>query len=92
MSEFKTKAKVLYDYQAQTSAELSIEEGQHIHLSTFVPGEEWWLAENSNGSRGYVPANFVRILQSESNEEEQAMIPQQSIDVVMSGMMIAYYA
>lgn len=51
------KIKVIYQYKATTESELSIEPNQILTL--LDDSGDWWLAENNNSQKGYIPRNFV---------------------------------
>jgi hypothetical protein len=57
-------AQVIYDYEAQTSDELTIKEGQ-ILLITDDNDQDWWEAQEKTndtfqeGAKGLVPLTYV---------------------------------
>ncbi|EXX74968.1 Lsb3p [Rhizophagus irregularis DAOM 197198w] len=58
------KAKALYDYKAQNSTELDIKSGNIVSILD-KSLNDWWKAE-FEGSKGYVPANYVEEITSSS--------------------------
>ncbi|GBC07924.1 hypothetical protein RclHR1_00780004 [Rhizophagus clarus] len=58
------KAKALYDYKAQNSTELDIKAGNIVSILD-KSLNDWWKAE-FEGSKGYVPANYVEEITSSS--------------------------
>ncbi|XP_076585715.1 rho guanine nucleotide exchange factor 38 [Chaetodon auriga] len=51
----------VYAFQARCDQELTLQEYQHVRILQFSDlggNKDWWLAE-SNGQRGYVPANYL---------------------------------
>ncbi|TMS23511.1 Rho guanine nucleotide exchange factor 38 [Larimichthys crocea] len=51
----------VYAFQARCDQELTLEEYQHVRILQFSDlggNKDWWLAE-SNGQKGYVPANYL---------------------------------
>ncbi|XP_062851532.1 rho guanine nucleotide exchange factor 38 isoform X2 [Trichomycterus rosablanca] len=51
----------VYAFEARCQQELSLQEHQHVRILKFSDlggNKDWWLAE-SNGQRGYVPANYL---------------------------------
>ncbi|KAB5581312.1 hypothetical protein PHYPO_G00174130 [Pangasianodon hypophthalmus] len=51
----------VYAFVARCEQELSLQEYQHVRILQFSDlggNKDWWLAE-SNGQRGYVPANYL---------------------------------
>ena len=61
-SNVASRAKVLYDYDAANSAELSLLADEIITVHT-VPGmdDDWIMAERGN-QRGKVPTTYIQIL------------------------------
>ena len=54
--------QAIYSFAARTELELTIEEGQLLHIAQKHDTDgnaEWWLAVNEAGKRGYIPANYV---------------------------------
>lgn len=51
-------AKALYDFQAQTSTELSLQAGDVVLVTDNVDAD-WLLGETLYGSSGTFPANYV---------------------------------
>lgn len=51
----------VYAFAARCEQELSLQEYQHVRILQFSDlggNKDWWLAE-SNGQKGYVPANYL---------------------------------
>ncbi|XP_026060213.1 rho guanine nucleotide exchange factor 38 [Carassius auratus] len=51
----------VYAFQARCEQELTLQEYQHVRILQFSDlggNKDWWLAE-SNGQKGYVPANYL---------------------------------
>ncbi|XP_047434549.1 rho guanine nucleotide exchange factor 38 [Mugil cephalus] len=51
----------VYAFQARCDQELTLREYQHVRILQFCDlggNKDWWLAE-SNGQKGYVPANYL---------------------------------
>lgn len=51
----------VYAFQARCDQELTLQEYQHVRILKFSDlggNKDWWLAE-SNGQKGYVPANYL---------------------------------
>uniref|UniRef100_A0A8C1K8V8 Dynamin-binding protein n=1 Tax=Cyprinus carpio TaxID=7962 RepID=A0A8C1K8V8_CYPCA len=51
----------VYAFQARCEQELTLQEHQHVRILQFSDlggNKDWWLAE-SNGHKGYVPANYL---------------------------------
>eukprot|EP01130_Rhizamoeba_saxonica_P015414 TRINITY_DN6918_c0_g1_i2.p1 TRINITY_DN6918_c0_g1~~TRINITY_DN6918_c0_g1_i2.p1 ORF type:complete len:484 (+),score=161.55 TRINITY_DN6918_c0_g1_i2:19-1470(+) len=47
---------ILFDYQAEDETELSIVEGETVHVLTLSDG--WYYARNSSGLEGNIPSNY----------------------------------
>lgn len=62
-----TELIALYDFEAESSAELSLQEGDVVSLVCPHDSEgsrDWWLVELSNDrvqQQGYVPYNFFKV-------------------------------
>ncbi|XP_052404234.1 rho guanine nucleotide exchange factor 38 isoform X2 [Carassius gibelio] len=51
----------VYAFQARCEQELTLQEHQHVQILQFSDlsgNKDWWLAQ-SNGQKGYVPANYL---------------------------------
>ena len=48
----------LYDYEAQTSEELTFKAGDLFHILDMDDGD-WWTARTSGGTTGLIPSNYV---------------------------------
>ncbi|KAF8640053.1 hypothetical protein AX17_001295 [Amanita inopinata Kibby_2008] len=64
--------KVLYDYEASASGELSVKEGET--LLVYETDQDWLLVQNQDegGKAGFVPGNYVEA----TSEEENTPVPQ----------------
>ena len=63
-----TKLMVLFDFEAQTEAELGVSEGEVVTL--VVPHDkvgslDWWLVESEDHKSGYVPFSYLAPLEHE---------------------------
>ncbi|XP_074649860.1 tyrosine-protein kinase Btk-like isoform X2 [Tubulanus polymorphus] len=52
----------MYDHEAVSPGDLSLVKGEE-YLILHEDNENWWFAEASDGSKGYIPANYVRPLE-----------------------------
>jgi len=52
--------RVLYDYEAEDETELTIKEGEILHVISQTDG--WYFGSNSQGQEGNFPSNFVEIV------------------------------
>lgn len=56
-----TERVALYKHSATENEQLSFVKGQLLYLAPGQPpGKGWLLAENSEGDRGFVPANYLK--------------------------------
>ncbi|KNC49721.1 intersectin-1 [Thecamonas trahens ATCC 50062] len=60
--------EVLYDYEAAEDGELSLQQGQVIHVVSFDNSEWWTGVEASSGSRGMFPSLHVKLLEATTDE------------------------
>ncbi|GMM32257.1 cytoskeletal protein-binding protein [Martiniozyma asiatica (nom. inval.)] len=60
--------KMIYDFYGQGSDELTVLEGETIHIVNDKKSKEWWLVENEKGDRGVVPSNYVKIVDGDRKE------------------------
>ncbi|KAF8845883.1 hypothetical protein BDN67DRAFT_961539 [Paxillus ammoniavirescens] len=51
-------AVALYDFEGTSSDELSVQEGEQLHIIE-KEGEEWWKCRNAQGVEGVVPASYL---------------------------------
>ncbi|KIK93500.1 hypothetical protein PAXRUDRAFT_144937 [Paxillus rubicundulus Ve08.2h10] len=51
-------AVALYDFEGTSSDELSVQEGEPLHIIE-KEGEEWWKCRNAQGVEGVVPASYL---------------------------------
>ncbi|CAF3499106.1 unnamed protein product [Rotaria sp. Silwood1] len=71
MASNEYKARALYDFVAETAAELSFTENE-ILILTSTPAENlWWTARNSFGQTGSIPSNYVEIIYDEQESTQQ---------------------
>jgi NCK adaptor protein len=57
------KAKVLYDFQAKGSNELTVHSGEIVCVIDRDASTDWWEVEHG-GRRGYVPKLFVELIRT----------------------------
>ncbi|PRP79049.1 SH3 domain-containing protein 19-like [Planoprotostelium fungivorum] len=62
------EGKVLYNYSARSEGELDIVLGQIVQILS-TDNEEWWEVEYK-GMKGYVPRNYLGLLNEEKNGEK----------------------
>ena len=56
--------QVLFSFDANSDAELSVEEGELVWLlksHDLTGNSEWWLVEKEGGAKGFVPATYLEI-------------------------------
>lgn len=61
-------ARAMYDYEAEDIYGLSFEKGSYLQVLAQLD-TNWWDASDACGRRGWVPGNYVRILEPEEVEE-----------------------
>lgn len=65
-SSTRDQFRLDYAFAARSTLELSVKEGEIVDLieeSDMDGNREWWLVSNSEGKQGYVPANYMSIVQ-----------------------------
>ena len=55
------RGQVLYDFSGHNDREMSISAGQMVYILK-RDNPQWWLVQNSEGTFGYVPHNFIKII------------------------------
>lgn len=54
--------KILYDFKASASDEVSVKTGDEVIVLDDTKSEEWWLVQrNKNGKEGMVPSSYVEV-------------------------------
>ena len=53
-------AVALYDFEGTGPDELSVQEGERLHIIE-KEGEEWWKCRNAQGDEGVVPASYLEV-------------------------------
>ncbi|KAJ3603060.1 hypothetical protein NHX12_030804 [Muraenolepis orangiensis] len=61
--------RVMYDFTARNSKELSITKGEIVTLLDV--SKKWWKVRNVRGDQGYIPSNVVESLEPEPLEVEE---------------------
>jgi hypothetical protein len=64
----QVRASVLFDYAALTPAQLDIHVGEELLILSRK--DNWWLAQNTDGQQGYVPSNFVEVVDDGEDDDE----------------------
>nr|CAH8847981.1 unnamed protein product [Trichobilharzia regenti] len=57
------KVRVIYDFAAQGSGELSVTHGEELTITNQNVGSGWWQAVNAFGKEGLVPLEFVEVIE-----------------------------
>ena len=55
------KALVIYEYKGTVQNAISIIENELLHVLEKDSGDGWTLVKRSNGEKGYVPTDYIRI-------------------------------
>ncbi|GME92617.1 unnamed protein product [[Candida] boidinii] len=67
----KKKGKVLYDFEAASPDELTVNEGDTVIILNDKKSKEWWMVQNANtGKSGVVPSNYIKITSQGKNKDE----------------------
>ncbi|MBN3305904.1 FCSD1 protein, partial [Amia calva] len=67
--------QVLYSYQACQADELSITEGEELHVIEDGDMEDWLKARNAAGQEGYVPERYLHFLRTSSEGAVPQRVP-----------------
>lgn len=51
-----------FDYVARQPQELSMKKGSQYKLLKAEPGKNWWQLGDDNGNSGFVPANYIHVV------------------------------
>jgi len=57
-----TRVKAIHLYERKAEQELSIEKNEILTIEVAKPGKAWWKVSNDQGEIGYVPCNYVQVL------------------------------
>ncbi|WWD17846.1 hypothetical protein CI109_102290 [Kwoniella shandongensis] len=60
-AESEGQAQALYDYAGADSGDLSVQANQVVNIVERT-SEDWWTCEDGNGTRGLVPATYLKAL------------------------------
>jgi len=64
--EINKNFKVLYDYGAEDETELTIKEGEILHVISETDG--WYFGTNAQGKEGNFPSNYVEKIDKDHKE------------------------
>jgi len=63
--------KVLYDYQSTNpQSELSIQKNEILAIEKSTG--DWWLCRNNRGESGYIPSNYVEVIQESPQQQSSS--------------------
>jgi len=62
--EINADFTALYDYEAEDDTELTVKEGEILHVISETDG--WYFGTNAQGKKGNFPSNFVERLEAKS--------------------------
>lgn len=68
------RALVQYDYAADESNEINLQEGEYVTNIEMVD-TDWWMGQNENGETGLFPSNYVEIVEEEASEQAEKQVP-----------------
>jgi len=63
--EINKDFQALYDYEAEDETELTIKEGEILHVISETDG--WYFGTNAQGQEGNFPSNFVEAIEPHNN-------------------------
>lgn len=67
----KKRGKVLYDFEAASPDELTVNESDTVVILNDKKSKEWWMVQNANtGKTGVVPSNYIKITSQGKNNNE----------------------
>ncbi|SCU92788.1 LAME_0F01486g1_1 [Lachancea meyersii CBS 8951] len=59
-SSHRKQGKVIYDFIGESNDELTVKEGQIVHILDDKKSQDWWMCElTDTGRKGVIPAQFV---------------------------------
>ncbi|KAF7326891.1 Osmosensor protein [Mycena venus] len=61
LETFKYKVKALYPYTADDPTEISLNQGEILHIGD-RPEADWWQVRKANGTVGLAPSNYLQLL------------------------------
>jgi len=67
VSAQENMATVMYDYEARTDDELSVQESETVVIIERDDGSGWVRVQRSDGQTGLVPTNYVSFDEEDSN-------------------------
>ena len=74
-SQWKNKkAKVLYDFKAESAQDLGVTSGQIVTIVEKVD-DDWVEAKHPSGKVGFVPANYVKLIEKPSSPSVKRRAP-----------------
>lgn len=68
------KALVQYDYTADESNEINLQEGEYVANIEMVD-TDWWMGQNEKGETGLFPSNYVEVVENASVEVAETHTP-----------------
>ena len=64
----RPQGKILYDFQAASSDELTCYEGDLVYIVNDKKSKDWWMVENiGTGKKGVVPSNYIKVVGEEAS-------------------------
>ncbi|CAF2514305.1 unnamed protein product [Rotaria sp. Silwood2] len=71
MAFSECKARAIYEFVAETPAELSFTANEILIVTSTSAEDPWWSARNSSGQTGSIPSNYVEIIYDEEESKQQ---------------------
>ncbi|KAI0238078.1 Protein nervous wreck [Lamellibrachia satsuma] len=77
---YPTRCMSLYDFQASNADELNLKENEYLELVGDGDGDGWVRARNADGKVGYIPENYIQVVddQSEVVDETEVIVDSDS--------------
>ncbi|KAH3674933.1 hypothetical protein WICMUC_002953 [Wickerhamomyces mucosus] len=67
----KNQGRIKYDFQGESSNELTVHENDIVNIINDKKSQDWWLVQNSiTGTKGIVPAQFVEPIEGKSSSSK----------------------
>lgn len=72
----KTKVKILYQFEARTEKELSINVGDIVSIE-YKLSSGWWLGKNADGKVGLFPSNYGEVVEQGDEDVVYEDVPKE---------------
>lgn len=80
----KPKCEALFDFDGASPEDLQFKKGEILTVKSMTEDPNWWLAVNSKGDSGMIPANYVELLpEGASKVQRSATLPRDASGQVL---------